>query len=296
MKVNTRTGYRYNKNLARKGFTLIELLVVIAIIALLAVILFPVFARARENSRRTACMNNERQIALGILQYFQDFDEFGPCGLDAGDQAHPWNNGQGWASQVYPYVKVTGLFMDPDDPNPQMTSSGSVPVDYGYNENLEVGITNNAVASPLAAMTQPAKTIMLTEGYSPSPYKQTYYITTGETIGDTSPTCNGNYFANGWRPSNSGTAYCMAGLLGDTGFLCGGMQELANCPTTGIHFTGSNFAFFDGHVKWLMGSQVSPGGNPSSPNSTQSIPGRTAAGSNGTFENGTPPQGTYSVR
>ena len=280
--------------LAKRGFTLIELLVVIAIIALLAAILFPAFARARESARRTACMNNEKQIALGILQYFQDYDEFGPCGLDAGDSAHPWNNGQGWAGQAYPYVKATGLFMDPDDPNPQLSSSGTVPVDYGYNENLENGIANLGVASPLSAMTQPAKTIMLTEGWSPG-YKQTYYITTGESVGYTSPTCNGFYFANGWRANNSGTAYCTAGLLGDKGYLCGGSQELANAPTTGLHFGGSNFVFFDGHVKWLMGTQVSPGNNPPSPNSTQ-VAGSYAAGSNGTFENGSPPQGTYSVR
>ena len=58
-----------------KGFTLIELLVVIAIIAILAAILFPVFARARENARRTSCLNNMKQIGLGFMQYTQDYDE-----------------------------------------------------------------------------------------------------------------------------------------------------------------------------------------------------------------------------
>ena len=59
----------------RSGFTLIELLVVIAIIAILAAILFPVFARARENARRTSCVSNLKQIGLGIMQYTQDYDE-----------------------------------------------------------------------------------------------------------------------------------------------------------------------------------------------------------------------------
>src|SRR5438105_732485 len=59
----------------RNGFTLIELLVVIAIIAILAAILFPVFARARDNARRSACQSNLKQIGLGVLQYVQDYDE-----------------------------------------------------------------------------------------------------------------------------------------------------------------------------------------------------------------------------
>src|SRR4051812_18788683 len=63
-----------------RGFTLIELLVVIAIIAILAAILFPVFARARENARRAACQSNLKQIMLGIAQYNQDYDERYPLG------------------------------------------------------------------------------------------------------------------------------------------------------------------------------------------------------------------------
>ncbi len=68
----------------RKGFTLIELLVVIAIIALLAAILFPAFARARENARRASCQSNEKQLGLAFIQYEQDFDEQYPYGIISG--------------------------------------------------------------------------------------------------------------------------------------------------------------------------------------------------------------------
>src|SRR5687767_16034754 len=62
----------------KRGFTLIELLVVIAIIAIIAAILFPVFARARENARRSACSSNMKQLGLAVIQYAQDYDEIMP--------------------------------------------------------------------------------------------------------------------------------------------------------------------------------------------------------------------------
>ena len=90
---------RHTRN--HQGFTLIELLVVIAIIAILASILFPVFARARENARRTSCSSNLKQIGLGILQYVQDYDELYPrrtIGPGGG-------NGATWANITQPYLK-----------------------------------------------------------------------------------------------------------------------------------------------------------------------------------------------
>jgi len=62
-------------NTTKRGFTLIELLVVIAIIAILAAILFPVFAKVREKARQTSCLSNEKQLGLAITQYVQDYDE-----------------------------------------------------------------------------------------------------------------------------------------------------------------------------------------------------------------------------
>ena len=86
----------------RTGFTLIELLVVIAIIAILAAILFPVFARAREKARQTSCLSNVKQMALGLLMYAQDYDEmFGLAGGYNGDNT--W--ARQWSIAIQPYVK-----------------------------------------------------------------------------------------------------------------------------------------------------------------------------------------------
>ena len=92
----------------RSAFTLIELLVVIAIIAILAAILFPVFARARENARRASCSSNLKQIALGVFQYTQDYDEKMP----------PRSSGAGsWRVLTQPYLKSTQIFSCPSNPN-----------------------------------------------------------------------------------------------------------------------------------------------------------------------------------
>src|SRR5665213_1677179 len=98
----------------RKGFTLIELLVVIAIIAILAAILFPVFAKAREKARQTACASNLKQMALAELQYVQDYDEIFP------------NQSLEYAGLI-PYTKSTQIFVCPDDKNgnPNSTSGYS---------------------------------------------------------------------------------------------------------------------------------------------------------------------------
>lgn len=114
------TDRKSTRRLFRRGFTLIELLVVIAIIAILAAILFPVFARARENARRASCMSNLKQIGLGLLQYTQDYDEKLPrswSGVDS-DASKPVGDPSDrykWMDAIYPYTKSIQLFNCPSD-------------------------------------------------------------------------------------------------------------------------------------------------------------------------------------
>ena len=97
----------------RYGFTLIELLVVIAIIAILAAILFPVFARARENAKRAACWSNLRQLGLGLRMYSQDNDELFPIGTDATQWSYFFNPKPAFVQATYPYVKNRALYYCP---------------------------------------------------------------------------------------------------------------------------------------------------------------------------------------
>jgi prepilin-type N-terminal cleavage/methylation domain-containing protein/prepilin-type processing-associated H-X9-DG protein len=113
------SGRRTAFSLIASGFTLIELLVVIAIIAILAAILFPVFAQAREKARQASCLSNTKQIGMGIYQYIQDFDETLPMG---GVQAGTINTR--WPKDIYTYIKSVGVFICPSQT--QETINGTV--------------------------------------------------------------------------------------------------------------------------------------------------------------------------
>lgn len=109
----------------RRGFTLIELLVVIAIIAILASILFPVFAKAREKARQSSCMSNLKQLDMGFMQYTQDYDEQLPRATAGAASAAPLAPSSAWMSakvanvwdptygSIYPYVKNSQIYICP---------------------------------------------------------------------------------------------------------------------------------------------------------------------------------------
>lgn len=223
---------RYGK---KQGFTLIELLVVIAIISILAAILFPVFARARENARRASCMSNLKQIGLGIMQYTQDNDERYPPNWN-GDQTPNANeldtdpgkpsgvfqvagnvSGGGhyrtWMDYIYSYVKSTQAFICP-------SSLGSSPLrpSYGYSTALGgfrnycglYGLPTCPYQTPLslAAVLRPAEIAAVIE------YDSAHSYISGPPI----------------------------------------MSSNANIPSNRIvtpHLDGGNLAYADGHVKWM---------------------------------------------
>ncbi len=234
-----------NKKL--KAFTLIELLVVIAIISILAAILFPVFARARENARRTSCLSNLKQMGMGVMMYVQDYDEkYPPIYIINGPNqpdGYAWSGTADlwfWPQVIYPYTKSGQIYLCPSaSVHPIRTDSGGVersaPISYNYGANMllmregpTLATTRPAVA--MAAVNSASETYMIADyGY--------YRIDVPRMINTVS--------GWGWLPGS--------GDLGATG------HYATSQPLDwkeGRHFDGINIAFADGHAKWLKSSVV----------------------------------------
>jgi len=226
----------------RTGFTLIELLVVIAIIAILAAILFPVFARAREKARQASCSSNVKQITLGFIMYASDYDDrfpffnWGnrPCG---GSPAYPTM--RPWYLQVYPYVKNGQLFECPtqtrdkcaNDANYYPETTQIPRMSYGMNEPIatsDLGCCGRGDWKSQKGMAFPADTLL---------------------VGDCRNSLGGwdsNDLHILYRFATPDTALCVG---------CGGTYP-ANWQNYTAHNGGSNIGFADGHVKWLSANNI----------------------------------------
>jgi prepilin-type processing-associated H-X9-DG protein len=251
-------------------------LVVIAIIALLAAILFPVFARARENARRASCQSNMKQLGLGMAQYIQDYDGTFPTGF-TNDTGKPDYSGIGWAEKIYPYVKNAQVYVCPDeDLKAKFDSLASGlkfnRVSYGINANFTEPTTDNNTFSggKESALNMPSKTVMLFEAAMAGDF-----LTFPRPPQDAG--FNSHDFGSpaGWGDASGFRSVAQhASGFAATGRMGGCL--VTNCPTytsnvigtatgqgfysvTGRHFDGANFLMADGHVKWLKGDQVSVG-------------------------------------
>ena len=215
-----------------RAFTLIELLVVIAIIAILAAILFPVFARARENARRSSCQSNLKQIGIGMAQYVQDYDERFPGLWVDLNGSSSFNNGDAaWVQMVQPYMKSVQVFQCPSETNAPAAATTDPTVvgqsDYFYSRLLagrnadETGSSNTGRS--IAELAFSSNTIMGGDLYSL----------------DAASNHNGN----------SGTAVNTTCTTAAPG-----LNRTDNGNPSERHLEGANYLFADGHVKWLKQS------------------------------------------
>lgn len=218
----------------RKAFTLIELLVVIAIIAILAAILFPVFARARENARRTSCLSNLKQIGLGVMMYVQDYDETYPRNrFNYGTSTNP-----DWRDYLYqvlaPYTK-NDIFYCPSSPVRGINEGG-------YGSNVRILVTTAAPVK-MASINNTAATYMMMDF--------------GAWVINTSASIDNNIAApkNAQYLPGTGKATGIARDYNPTA-ASGYYERFQTDYLSGRHFDGVNIAYADGHSKWQKTSTV----------------------------------------
>ena len=233
--------------LGRRAFTLIELLVVIAIVALLAAILFPVFSRARENARRTACLSNQKQLGLAFAQYAQDHDECFPMAYNY------WGSGapKAWDEQLESYMgmRVTVVnFQRPEPlvfrcPNDSIAPTASAERRRTYampKADKRVDGTSDAYADRYAAgphYVPPGNTS--SQGVSVG-RNQADFPSPSDTILLVENPERRNYITN-----NSGAFIASPN---DQARDVDGTSTIIRDP---MHSEGWNYLFVDGHVKWL---------------------------------------------
>jgi prepilin-type N-terminal cleavage/methylation domain-containing protein/prepilin-type processing-associated H-X9-DG protein len=257
----------------RNAFTLIELLVVIAIIAILAAILFPVFAQAREKARAISCMSNIKQVTLAFSMYTQDYDEDMVLGVESSPSSA--SGSYWWPSLLQPYIKTWNIYRCPDTGDPLSIWSGG-PYDWypnwqsfatvGYNYTVLShfnGDCANSAGHSLASVSQPAGTVA--------------FIDSSAGTGITGTCTAGSLYCNpqnGFTDVNAPVEYAIdypsltacvwvASTVGG--------YDWAIAPTNPTpdfvgfagprHSGGANIGWVDGHAKFVHEAQLYAGTN-----------------------------------
>ncbi len=217
----------------RSGFTLIELLVVIAIIAILASILFPVFAQAREKARQTACISNLKQVGTALMMYTQDYDEVLPH--HAGDPANflAANAVSNWARAIVPYSKNEQMLICPSAPmDPRQGVLAPTVNRTSFQGN---GVVLSRLGKSLAAIPNPSDIVFVQENYF------TFLVAFNRPSQINAATATPQQY-RWWHLVDCRAAFSMVPRLPrETG--CG---EQYNSR----HFGGGSISFVDGHAKY----------------------------------------------
>ncbi len=229
----------------RRGFTLIELLVVIAIIAILAAILFPVFARAREKARQTACLNNVKQITLAIIMYTQDYDERFPFSYSVPDPSPRY----GMIQITQPYISNWQIH---DCPSADMKCSQTYLGNrsYGYHTAL---IPANTRGRKQGEVKRPSEIVLMGDVcHDPNAPVRFHYPSAGpfrcDPDGSNCQTCGGthnSYYGNhSWERPGFNFIERHNGM-GNVGFVDGHAKAMKHAT---LYNGGNNHPYFDYNV------------------------------------------------